>query len=116
MSYKLHIDDQAYDPDVEDWRRPPVGETDWKIATTSAHAIIIVYGYGIPSFISFDHDLGERWASHPDTSMKFLKMLAEDYPDAILKIEGYSVHSKNSEGAKNIHAFMDSWKRSMSLP
>lgn len=119
MSYKLWIDDQAYDKEVEDWRRPPVGETDWKIATNSCSALICVMAHGIPEFIDFDHDLGENIGTGvpvPETVMEFLHYLFDMYPEAIDEIKDYRIHSANPEGAKNIHAYMDSWKRSRSLP
>lgn len=115
MKWKLWIDDDTFTPDIEDWRKPPAGETDWKIATNSAGALICCMAYGIPEFIDFDHDLGELASGESDTSMKFLKDLFDFYPDAIDEIKGYRIHSANPEGAKNIEAYMDSWKRSRSM-
>lgn len=116
MSYKLWIDDDVFTPDIEDWRKPPTNESDWKVATTSAGALILVMAYGIPEFIDFDHDLGKLSTGETDTSMRFLKNLFDFYPDAIDQINGYRIHSANPEGTKNIDAYMDSWKRSRSLP
>jgi hypothetical protein len=79
---------------------------DWyKVARTTEEAKALVGEFGVPLFMSLDHDLGAE-----DTSLEFLKWLAnertinwnEDVPD-------YKVHSANPVGAKNIISFMDSW-------
>lgn len=107
--YKLWIDDQAYDDDVEAWRRPPTN--DWKVATTSTEAIEIVKSFGIPGQIEFDHDLGLAPDGKPDTAMTFLKWLASEYPDGIRQIHYYNIHSRNPNGAANIHSFLESWRK-----
>lgn len=115
MSYRLFIDDQAGIPGMEAFRNPPEGETDWKVAKSSIEAINVVMAYGIPYYISFDHDLG-MLEGKADTSMRFLKHLFGMHPEAIDQIEGWDVHSKNPSGSLDIQSYMDSWKRSRSLP
>lgn len=115
MNYRLWIDDNAYDPGIAAWRKPPANETDWIIATASEQALAIVKAYGVPSYISFDHDLGLLNNGESDSTILFLKSLFEMDPLAIDKIYGYDVHSQNPEGALNIYAYMDSWKRSLEL-
>lgn len=90
---------------IDDVRNPPQG--DWVLVRSSDEALTYVRENGMPAFISFDHDLGED-----DTTMVFLRKLVDlvwngdDLPPA------YEVHSANPVGAKNIIAFMESWKRS----
>lgn len=114
MEWNLHIDDDALTPGLEDFRYPPADEPGWYIATSSTEAMALVEIYGIPRRINFDHDLAVI-NGVPDTSMVFLKWLADKYPEAILSIEDYRVHSRNPEGAKNIESFMESWRRSITL-
>lgn len=91
---------------IDDIRQPPPGE--WVVARSSNEALAYIQTNGMPAFISFDHDLGED-----DTTMVFLRKLVDfvwngdDFPPA------YEVHSANPVGAKNIIAFMESWKRSL---
>lgn len=115
MTWKLWLDDDTYTPNIEDWRKPPAGETDWKVATTSAGALILCMAHGIPEFMDLDHDLGKLSTGKTDTAMKFLHDLFDMYPEAIDEIKDYRIHSANPEGAKNIQAYMDSWKRSRSM-
>lgn len=114
MTWKLFIDDDVGRPGMEAFRNPPEGETDWKVARTSSDAVVLVMAYGVPRYISFDHDLG-MLDGEADTSIRFLKHLFEMHPDAIDQIEGWDVHSKNPNGSLDIHSYMDSWKRSRSL-
>lgn len=58
---------------------------------------------GAPSFMYLDHDLGVD-----DTSMDYLKWLQNVYPDLVID---YTIISANPIGAKNIQAFMNSWKK-----
>lgn len=97
MTYRLFIDDE---------REPPNDGHDWVVARSSYEAIRIVAQKEIPTFISFDHDLGGN-----DTSMVFLKWLA----DACLEYRRgftfeYYVHSQNPIGKENIEGFIKSFR------
>lgn len=96
-SYKLFLDDE----------RDPIGK-DWVVARSSFDAAVIVAIGGMPSYISFDHDLGED-----DTAMNFLKWLAENCQDRGTTFTfDYYVHSQNPIGRDNIINFIESFKRS----
>lgn len=96
MTYKLFIDDE---------RHPPIkDEEDWTIARSSEQAKQCVERFGVPAFISFDHDLGGD-----DTSMVFIHWLIEyciinnyEFPTE------FYVHSQNPVGSQNIHGLMAS--------
>ena len=60
-----------------------------------------------PEFISFDHDLGSE-----ESGLDFAKWLRGFY-DYLEAPPAYQVHSSNPDGAKNIIAFMESWKKSI---
>lgn len=96
MSWSLFIDDL---------RNPPPG--DWVVCRSSESALEAVKARGMPSFISFDHDLGGE-----DTTMVFLRRLTNELWDGTSSPPEYHVHSANPVGAINIHSFMDSWIRS----
>ena len=114
MGWYLFIDDDARTPNLESWRYPP-NQLGWKIAVSTEEAQALVETFGVPSLIDFDHDLGPLPDGTIDTSMRFLKWLSEEYPDAIKTIEDYKIHSQNPTGAKNIQSFMESWRRSMEM-
>jgi|SRR5271157_5461616 len=107
MSYSLFIDDE---------RMPPDDNRDWVIVRSSAAAKSTVEQYGVPEFISFDHDLGGS-----DTAVLFVDWLIENALDEIDAIDAagldvnsdaikfprsYAVHSQNPAGAANIDAKM----------
>lgn len=84
----------------------------WEIARSSLEAISFIKANGIPSVISFDHDLGGD-----DTSMVFINEMITLVLDAELKLPSnfsYIVHSANPVGAENIKSKMDSFLRFIS--
>lgn len=107
MTYKLFIDDERFPPGGED------GIRNWEIARSSEEAKLVISRLGMPSFISFDHDLGGE-----DTSMVFLKWLSDYIMDTnsclpvISDFPQYYVHSQNPIGVKNITGFIESFKNS----
>lgn len=95
MPYKLFIDDERF----------PV-KPDWFVCRSSREAIDAVSHYGLPEFISFDHDLGGD-----DTSMRFIDWLLNRLLDGDITIDepfDFTVHSQNPIGAKNIENRMRS--------
>jgi hypothetical protein len=94
---------------IDDLRNPPA-DRDWVVCRSSQEALDLVMEIGMPSYISFDHDLGED-----DTTMIFLRRLVNEVWDGHTVIPGYQIHSANPVGAQNIRSFMESWKRSLSL-
>lgn len=98
MTYKLFIDDERHPPDV--WY-----DGRCEIARSSLHAKLYIEWYGMPSFISFDHDLGGE-----DTSMIFLSWLEDELIEGRLAFPedfDYYVHSQNPIGKQNIIGKME---------
>ena len=90
MTYRLFLDDERF---------PADDGYDWVIVRTGEAAIKYVCENGFPSFVSFDHDLGDGI-----TGKDVAKWLIErdldhsDMPDDF----DFTVHSQNPVGAKNI--------------
>lgn len=111
MTWKLHLDDQAREEGMEDFRYPPEGDDTYKIATSSAEAIDLVSKHGFPTFLQLDCDLGLLPdGKTPDTAMSFVKWLYEKYPTCE---PFWNIHSQNGEAAKNLQSFLLGWKRSL---
>lgn len=94
MTYKLFIDDER-DPPIS-WFDEPV-----RVCRSSKEAIRCLVEYGIPDFISFDHDLGGD-----DTSMKVLEWFENECIEYGLRFSKnfeFYVHSQNPVGARNIN-------------
>lgn len=99
MTYRLFIDDERF---------PPDDGNSWVIARSSDEAKQMVLDRGIPSFVSYDHDLGGD-----DTSIKFIWWLIDLYLDGTIQSfpTDYYVHSQNPVGAKNIRNLLDGFIR-----
>lgn len=102
MSYSLFLDDERW---------PPHDGRQWLVARSFSFAMAIVQTHGLPSYISFDHDLGLG-----KTGYDFAKWLAEycldnDSPPDF----DYYVHSQNPIGAESIRSVVDNLKRHFAL-
>ena len=96
MTYKLFLDDERF----------PVDDS-WVIVRSYDEAVSYVKEHGMPSFISWDHDLGDKSLTGHD----FAKWLV-DYDldnDLITKDFSFYVHSANPVGAANIKNLLDSY-------
>lgn len=98
MTYKLFLDDE----------RDPIGQ-DWIIVRSYDDFALIIEEFGVPEFISFDHDLGENSA----TGYACAKWLVGYCIGAGEKIPDFYVHSQNPVGKANIEAYISSAKRYM---
>jgi hypothetical protein len=94
---------------IDDLRTPPP-DREWVLCRSTSEALAAVSERGLPTYISFDHDLGGE-----DTSMVFLRRLVSEVWDGTSHPPRYRVHSANPVGAQNIASFMESWLRSLSL-
>lgn len=101
MSWDLWLDDQFDEPDMI-FRHPTQG---FIPARSSDEAKKLVQEKGIPSFISFDHDLGNG-----DDAMIFVNWLIENYYES--SVPGYRIHSANPVGTANIISKIESWRKS----
>jgi hypothetical protein len=97
MKWKLFLDDERY----------PVDNT-WVIARNVDDAIWYITNYGMPSFISFDHDLGP----FKQSGMDLAKWLVGYIMDNDVNIDNFEfyVHSQNPVGAENIRSLLNKLK------
>ena len=89
---------------LDDIRNPPFPDS-WTVIRSYEHAVQYVKEHGVPSHISFDHDLGDQGTK---TGHDFAKWLVEydmDY-DVIPEDFTYAVHSANPPGANNIRTLL----------
>ena len=94
MNYKMFIDDERF----------PITD-DWAIVRSSDAAIRMIKQNGMPSEISFDHDLGGD-----DTSIAIVDFITNGLLDKDFEIPigfKYSIHSQNPIGSINIKSKMD---------
>lgn len=115
MTWNLFVDDERNLEDVTwaPWEvREKYRNEQWVIVRNVASACSEIINRGMPSFISFDHDLG------PDklTGYKLAEILvadALDYPDQekyqFRKDFSFYVHSQNPIGKANIEGLLNNY-------
>lgn len=103
MSWNLFLDDE---------RDPPNDGREWVICRNVAVALAEIINRGMPSYISFDHDLGEN----EQTGYDFVKILVDDavdFPDRKdLQFPAdftFYVHSQNPIGKANIEGLLNNY-------
>lgn len=112
MAYILFLDDIRFPEDVRYSYGP---YRNIIICRSMDDAVWTVKQHGLPSFISFDHDLAdEHYASGEGekTGYAFAKWFCDYLMDNSLLLPlgfNYYVHSMNPVGAKNIKAYMDNF-------
>ena len=96
---------------LDDLRSPPPYTTEkWVVARSYDEAIEIIELYGMPAYISFDHDLGDC----VPTGCDLVKKLVEMSLDGVIKFPdgfAYGVHSMNPVGAENIRNLMSNFMK-----
>lgn len=105
MNWILFLDDLR-DPS---WVGRSSNDPSVLVARSSEAAKTFVITFGPPKKMYLDYDLGLISDGLEDTTMIFLKWLADFMGYATPP--KYSVHSSNPAGTKNIEAFMRSWKK-----
>lgn len=98
---------------LDDLRSPE--KDGFMIARTVAEAQEFINRWGMPEFISFDHDLGidDMGNLLPDgyDFAKWLVKMDMDREITLPKNFEFEVHSKNPVGAENIRHYLDSYMR-----
>jgi len=116
MTYNLFIDDER-DPSDVTWAKT-IGEQymynvyDWIIARNWNEAENIILTYGMPSTISFDHDLGKDEKTGYFIAQRICEMVMDGLEELPANFS-FMVHSKNPVGEENIRSYMknflDNW-------
>jgi len=96
---------------LDDLRTP--SDSTFVIARNMADAQKLIMTDGVPTFISFDHDLGmdEHGILLP-TGYDFAKWLVEMDMDGVIRLGenfDFTVHSQNPVGAENIRAYLSNY-------
>jgi hypothetical protein len=110
MTYFLFIDDERNPIDVTwgTWQDQALyRDGEWIIARNWFEVLEIVVSFGLPSMISFDHDLGENEKTGYEIAQKLCDMIMDgiDLPENF----EFRVHSKNPVGAENIRNYMNNF-------
>ena len=116
MSWNLFLDDERNLADVA-WAPWQIQEKyrneEWVVCRNVQAALSEIDSHGMPSFISFDHDLGQNELTGYDLT-KVLVDNALDFVDECYQFPqnfDFYVHSKNPIGKANIESLLSSYLR-----
>lgn len=96
---------------IDDIRNPP--DDSYAVARSVIEAQLMISFYGMPNFISFDHDLGiDESGDILPSGYDLAKWIVEmDMNGAIVLSDSFdfTIHSMNPIGAGNIRAYLDNY-------
>jgi hypothetical protein len=115
MTWNLFLDDERNLDDVQ-WASWSVKEKyrneEWKIARNHQGVIDLIEKYGFPSFVSFDHDLGDFIPNGDGYQVaKYLCELDMNTEYKMPENFDFYVHSKNPIGKQNIIEYLENYLR-----
>jgi hypothetical protein len=127
MAYNLFLDDIRMPYQVGDYIRPISLRSmyrlkQWEIVRNYDEFVSIIFEKGIPSIVSFDHDLAEihydpsTWTEgfkyHEKTGLdcaKYLIQICQDFK--VDWLPEWYVHSMNPVGGENIKNYINSYEK-----
>ena len=133
INKKLFLDDIRQPKDachlVQDWARLYFND-EWDVVKTHRDFVIWVKKNGVPTHVSFDHDLADihydidfnDWDVYTaeqlgveETGLDSAKFLVTYCDDNGLKLPEYQVHSANPVGRRNIKAYLENAKKHLDI-
>lgn len=106
MTWNLFIDDERF---------PPNDGREWVICRNHFEVFECVFDLGMPSYISFDHDLGENLWSGYDIAKELVDIaLTTIDPDYKFPADfDFYVHSQNPVGKANIEGLLNGYLKAI---
>jgi hypothetical protein len=93
---------------------PDFKAKDWHIATTYNEFVNLIQKFGLPKYISFDHDLGLESVGNDGqekTGYDCAKWLVDYCLDKGVELPLWKVHSANPVGRKNIESYLNNFNK-----
>lgn len=111
MSYHLFLDD-IRDPSWVHWMKLPSPIEGWVVVRSHDEFVSVIQQRGLPSFISFDHDLDQEGQLEAElTGMDCAKWLVDFCLDNEMVVPEFAVHSQNPPGRANIQGLLESFQK-----
>jgi len=125
MSYYLMLDDIRSMSDVRKYTKlPDVPNEQWVIVRSYNEFVDTINKLGLPTFVSFDHDLSDVHYGHglrgdeipyhtykEKTGLHCAKWLVDYCSKLGVKHPSYTVHSMNPVGKLNIQSYIESYNK-----
>ena len=103
------VPNRLYAMYLDDVRDPPrITDVAWVVVRSFDEAVQYVEKHGFPSYISFDHDLGDNVPTGKDFALWIVNRHL-DKIDNFPRRFSYEVHSANPPGAANIRGLMENF-------
>lgn len=118
--YRLFLDDVRNPPDVALYIMPCglkslYNYPEWTTARSLSEFQNIIREKGMPSFISFDHDLGnvptDSDRAEEITGVNAARWLCDYAAETSQPLPPYQVHSVNPVGRENIISILETYKK-----
>lgn len=111
QTWNLFIDDERWPSDVN-WASWYGIRDEWTVARTWGETRTLIDTYGVPSFISFDHDLGDEQVCL--NGYEIAQQLVEKDMNGEWQIPpdfDFEAHSQNVCGDENIRSLLNNYLR-----
>lgn len=115
MKYHLFLDDERNLSDVTWVTLPSKINFNWIVARNYDEFVKTVLSFGIPEFVTFDHDLADIIYAPEKTGYDCCKWLVEFCEERQVKFPEFEVHSMNPVGAERIHSYIESAKKHLNI-
>jgi len=115
MGYNLFLDDERDPIDVKwgTWQEQAMyRDEDWFIARNWSEVLELVISLGLPSLISFDHDLGDNTPNGYEIAKRLCDLIINANYELPADFH-FLVHSKNPVGAENIRCYMENFLKAV---
>lgn len=99
MTWRLFIDDERFPSDKDE---------DMIIARTIDEVENLIAELGMPTFISFDHDLGDNTPDGYEITKRLVEFDMDGYAKFPVGFD-FFVHSQNPRGKENIEQYLGSY-------
>ena len=112
MTWNLFLDDERT-PDHVTWApwdvRMKYHNEQWVICRNRADVVLTIMSRGMPSYISFDHDLGQDEPTGHDIAKLIVDWDMNDRYYSLPEDFSFYVHSQNPIGKANIEGLLNNY-------
>lgn len=112
MTWNLFLDDERNLEDVTwaTWQvREKYRNEEWVICRTLDNVSSVIMARGMPSYISFDHDLGQYKTTGYDIAKFIINWSMNDPYNPLPDDFSFYVHSQNPIGKANIEGLLNNY-------
>lgn len=116
-NYNIFLDDERFPSDVHAYIDGVdiYKNKEWEIVRNYKDFIDLIQKYGMPNFISFDHDLGDFNNGIEKTGYDCAKWLVDFCIDFKFNIPNFIVHSQNTIGNGDITYYLENAKKHINI-